>query len=91
MKYNDNKNDNDNMFISIDSYKYHRNDMHDINTSEKASNSKLTLMISMVKGAWSCSLWAPISVLQKKTFHFEGAENKKNVNSGRRMTLFQLH
>ena len=51
--------------------------MQDINTSEKASNSNLPLIISMVKGAWSRSLWAPISVIRKKTFHFEGAENRK--------------
>ena len=51
--------------------------IQDINTSEKASNSNLPLIISMVKGAWSRSLWAPISVIRKKTFHFEGAENRK--------------
>ena len=51
--------------------------MQDINTSEKASNSNLPLIIPMVKGAWSRSLWAPISVIRKKTFHFEGAENRK--------------
>ena len=51
--------------------------MQDINTSEKASNSNLPLIISMVKGAWSRSLWAPISVIRKKIFHFEGAENRK--------------
>ena len=40
--------------------------MQDINTSENASNSNLPLIISMVKGARSRSLWAPISVIQKK-------------------------
>ena len=42
--------------------------MQDINTSEKASNSNLPLIISMVKGARSRSLWPPISVIQKKNF-----------------------
>ena len=51
--------------------------MQDINTSEKTSNSNLPLIISMVKGTWSRSLWAPISVIRKKKFHFEGAENRK--------------
>ena len=69
-------NDNENMFITTDIYSISEQ-MQDINTSEKASNSNLPLIISMVMGAWSRSLWAPISVIRKKTFHFEGAENKK--------------
>ena len=54
---------NENMFITIDIYNI-RETNKDINTSEKASNSKLPLIIPMVNGAWSRSLWAPISVMQ---------------------------
>ena len=69
-------NDNENMFITTDIYSISEQ-MQDINTSEKASNSNFPLIISMVKGAWSRSLWAPIYVIRKKIFHVEGAENRK--------------
>ena len=87
---NDNENDNENMFITTDIYSISEQ-MQDINTSEKASNSNLPLIISMVKGAWSRSLWVPISVIRKEIFHFEGAENRKKVHGEGRMTSFYLH
>ena len=76
------ENDNENMFITMDIYKYQRNKMQDINTSEKASNSKFTFIIAMVKRAWSRSLMPQFLLYNRKTFHFEGAENMKRCIAG---------
>ena len=65
--------------------------MRDINTSEKASNSNLPLIISMVRGHEAVAYGPQFLLYERKHFTLRVQKIEKKVHSEGRMTSFYLH